>query len=223
LRRYAIPLAVATAIHLGLAFWPEAAREKTAVRTAARTATALIEMSPVGENLPQSAESASSAEQSDPSEPMDEPAALLPPVLADHAFEIASLVRKELGDYAQAHAGKSQSFAVAEPALAPDGGAFALIGRPSPAGATAFAPEPPYPPAARQEGREGIVELEVTVRPSGRVQAAVVAHSSGHADLDRAARETVVTKWRLPVDHDGHSLTQYVRVAFKLTANERRK
>jgi TonB family protein len=54
---------------------------------------------------------------------------------------------------------------------------------------------PEYPPAARRRGAQGETLLRVEVLRSGRVATVLIERSAGHADLDRAAVETVKT-WR---------------------------
>jgi protein TonB len=56
-------------------------------------------------------------------------------------------------------------------------------------------PPPPYPLAARQQGRAGRVLLRVTVSASGAVSDVRVKNSSGHAVLDAAA-VAAVRRWR---------------------------
>ena len=55
--------------------------------------------------------------------------------------------------------------------------------------------KPEYPLAARKQGLEGKVILRVTVAPDGRTTSVTVVESSGHAILDRAARDGV-SRWR---------------------------
>lgn len=59
-------------------------------------------------------------------------------------------------------------------------------------------PQPSYPSAARREGRQGSVQISVTVEASGLPASVSVARSSGHADLDAAARDQVQRRWRWP-------------------------
>lgn len=108
--------------------------------------------------------------------------------------------------------------------LAGYGGAGALAGNPgalrggsrqggvSPA---AFMPDPPYPELARRERREGVVELAVGVGMHGRADWVNVARSSGHVDLDDAARSAVLRQWRF---HRGGQAARecVVRIIFSL-------
>jgi protein TonB len=55
--------------------------------------------------------------------------------------------------------------------------------------------KPDYPLVARKQGLEGKVMLRVTVGPDGRITSVTVVQSSGHAILDKAARDGVV-RWR---------------------------
>ena len=59
-----------------------------------------------------------------------------------------------------------------------------------------FMPEPMYPEIARRERREGMVELGVSVDANGRARSVEIAKTSGHTDLDEAARITVLQQWR---------------------------
>lgn len=127
-------------------------------------------------------------------------------------------MHQQLGDLGNAHQGASSLPALPGPRPPSAGDILARVGNMSFSAANGFTPEPPYPPAARQEGREGVVELELVILPTGRVQAAQVSQTSGHADLDRAARETVLAKWRFPAGHLRRG--QFVRVTFQLTAAE---
>jgi periplasmic protein TonB len=57
-------------------------------------------------------------------------------------------------------------------------------------------PKPPYPLAARRLGVEGVVTLEVVVRPDGSPGEVRVRSSSGSPLLDAAALDTVRKSWR---------------------------
>lgn len=57
-------------------------------------------------------------------------------------------------------------------------------------------PKPPYPLAARRLGLEGVVLLDVLVRPDGSPAEVNIRESSGHVMLDESARTTVLTRWR---------------------------
>ena len=55
---------------------------------------------------------------------------------------------------------------------------------------------PPYPPLAIRLEEQGSVQLRLTISPQGFVTDAIVVRSSGHEDLDQAARNWVVARWR---------------------------
>jgi protein TonB len=65
------------------------------------------------------------------------------------------------------------------------------------------APTPRYPPAARRLRLQGVVQLLVAVDVQGRVSGAVVQSSSGHAELDSAARQAVFDARFRPYQVDG--------------------
>jgi TonB family protein len=104
------------------------------------------------------------------------------------------------------------------------GGAGAFTGNPGAlrggsrlggAVSAAFMPDPLYPELARRERREGVVELAVGVGAHGRADWVSVTHSSGHADLDEAARNGVLRQWRF---HRGGQAARecVVRIIFSL-------
>ena len=69
----------------------------------------------------------------------------------------------------------------------------------------AFAPEPAYPREALRAGLEGSVLLQVTVDTDGAPIHVAIARSSGHRELDIAARRQVQSRWRFkPALQDGH-------------------
>lgn len=77
----------------------------------------------------------------------------------------------------------------------------------------------PYPRIAAQQRMEGTVILRVLVGADGVPQEIQIDKSSGHAVLDRAARDAVM-KWRFePGTRNGEPFAAYglVPIAFKLT------
>ncbi|MHC4877011.1 MAG: energy transducer TonB [Planctomycetota bacterium] len=79
-------------------------------------------------------------------------------------------------------------------------------------------PSPVYPSAAIQSRLEGTVILRVTVAASGRVIAVAILQSSGHDQLDAAAR-SAVKRWKFePAVRDGHPVEWSARlpVRFRL-------
>ncbi len=75
-----------------------------------------------------------------------------------------------------------------------------------------------YPPAARRRGLSGTVQLELTIRPDGAIDAVELFRSSSHAVLDEAALEAVRTLGRrpLPAHAAGRSLRVRLPVVFAL-------
>lgn len=57
-----------------------------------------------------------------------------------------------------------------------------------------------YPPRARREGWQGVVLLRFRINSDGTIAAMGVAHSSGHALLDRAALGALGKVGRLSLD-----------------------
>jgi protein TonB len=75
------------------------------------------------------------------------------------------------------------------------------------------APAPRYPRNALRSGREGTVLLRVLVDDAGRPQEVVVETSSGHRDLDRAALQQVLERWRFhPAQRNGRAVAAYALV-----------
>ena len=67
-----------------------------------------------------------------------------------------------------------------------------------------LAPAPAYPRRALQQRLTGTVMLEVLVGLEGQPLAVTVARSSGHRELDEAARVQVLKRWRFqPATRDG--------------------
>jgi protein TonB len=64
---------------------------------------------------------------------------------------------------------------------------------------------PPYPPAARRQGLEGVVTFRLTVGTDGKVSAAEIVTSAGSAELDQVARDWILSHWRYrPALKDGN-------------------
>jgi protein TonB len=55
-----------------------------------------------------------------------------------------------------------------------------------------------YPPAARRRGLEGVARVQFEIGAEGRADRIELVRSSGHALLDRAAREGVLAAGVLP-------------------------
>lgn len=74
-------------------------------------------------------------------------------------------------------------------------------------------PAPRYPRQALRAGREGTVTLRVLVDEQGWPKSVEVEQSSGHRELDRAAREHVLAKWRFhPAQRQGRAISAYALV-----------
>jgi protein TonB len=73
-------------------------------------------------------------------------------------------------------------------------------------------PSPEYPAEALAAGKEGRVVLRVKVGADGRVQAASVQRSSGHAEFDQAAL-AAVRRWQFrPATHMGVAIAKEIAV-----------
>lgn len=84
----------------------------------------------------------------------------------------------------------------------------------------ADAPAPAYPRDAIRDRREGVVMLQITVGVDGRPIDVVVAQSSGHRDLDIAARQQVLKRWRFkPAMKDGLAIQAIGMVPVNFTLN----
>lgn len=69
------------------------------------------------------------------------------------------------------------------------------------------APAPAYPRLAKQRGLTGTVLLQVLVGIDGRPVEVTVAQSSGHRELDDAARQQVLKRWSFqPATKDGQAV-----------------
>ncbi|KFN50263.1 energy transducer TonB [Arenimonas composti] len=68
-------------------------------------------------------------------------------------------------------------------------------------------PSPRYPRNALRRGEEGLVVLRVRVDEGGHPVEVTIEQSSGHRELDRAARDTVADRWRFrPAMRDGRAV-----------------
>jgi len=79
--------------------------------------------------------------------------------------------------------------------------------------AYASAPPPTYPRMAIAAHMEGTVTLRVLVDEAGKPLEVVVEGSSGHAVLDKAAREQVLAHWRFqPATAGGKAVRAWARI-----------
>ncbi len=75
------------------------------------------------------------------------------------------------------------------------------------------APPPAYPRMAIAAHMEGTVMLRVLVDEAGKPEEVVVEGSSGHAVLDKAAREQVLARWRFqPATAGGKPVRAWARI-----------
>jgi protein TonB len=75
------------------------------------------------------------------------------------------------------------------------------------------APAPAYPRIAIAAHMEGTVTLRVLVGESGKPLDVVIESSSGHAVLDKAAREQVLARWRFqPATAGGRPVRAWARI-----------
>jgi len=79
-------------------------------------------------------------------------------------------------------------------------------------------PTPRYPPSCIRRGRQGVVILEVWVRPDGSPGRIRVLRSSSYDELDRAAVDAIAAARFVPATRDGKPLGSWtiVPVRFKL-------
>jgi len=79
---------------------------------------------------------------------------------------------------------------------------------------------PEYPLESRRRGEEGTVLVRLQVDPAGKVTAACVVRSSGHARLDRSALAALERWVYHPAQRDGVRVAGQVEqlVVFRLDA-----
>ena len=75
------------------------------------------------------------------------------------------------------------------------------------------APAPAYPRIAINGRMQGTVTLRVLVDEAGKPVDVVIESSSGHAVLDKAARDQVLAKWRFqPAQANGQPVKAWARI-----------
>lgn len=74
--------------------------------------------------------------------------------------------------------------------------------------------KPVYPEAAQREKREGAVHLVFHIDADGTMLEAKVARSSGHADLDEAARIGLAACKFRAATQDGNPVRQWAKVNY---------
>ena len=84
-------------------------------------------------------------------------------------------------------------------------------------------PTPVYPPAAKFKGQQGTVELRVQVGADGAASQVLVNRSSGHKELDDAARDVVKKRWRfVPAKQGGRAIVGWVIVPLEFELKKSR-
>lgn len=79
-----------------------------------------------------------------------------------------------------------------------------------------YAPQPPFPAAARRVGFSGITLLEVAVDVDGKPSAVKIVASSGRDDCDQSAYATVLKRWRFsPATVRGLPVPSKMKVAIE--------
>ena len=75
------------------------------------------------------------------------------------------------------------------------------------------APAPAYPKIAISSHMQGTVTLRVLVDEAGKPVDVVIESSSGHALLDKAARDQVLARWRFqPAQQNGQPVRAWARI-----------
>jgi TonB family protein len=77
--------------------------------------------------------------------------------------------------------------------------------------------QPEYPESARESKAKGDVVLEIVIDEQGRVQNPTVAKSSGNADFDRSALETIAQWTFQPATLEGKPVAVYYTITIRFT------
>ena len=80
--------------------------------------------------------------------------------------------------------------------------------------------KPDYPFKARKKGLEGIVVLDIIVSKSGKPLSCDISDSSGHIELDNAARKTVLSAYYQPGTINGEDIVSTLRISIRFQLNE---
>ncbi len=84
-------------------------------------------------------------------------------------------------------------------------------------------PLPVYPPSAKFRGYQGTTELRVQVGADGSATQVLISRSSGHADLDEAARDVVKKRWRfVPAKQGDRAIVGWVIVPLEFSLKKSR-
>ena len=84
----------------------------------------------------------------------------------------------------------------------------------STAAAGASVPKPGYPDIAKRWGHEGLVVVEILIAEDGKVKKAELLESSGYIELDDAALQVVLHKWKF--NGTGYKIKTVKEFEFKL-------
>lgn len=83
-------------------------------------------------------------------------------------------------------------------------------------------PAPRYPGISIRRGQQGTVMLRVLVGTDGRPRSVEIDASSGHRELDQAAQQQVMQRWRfIPALRDGREVEAWVRVPVEFNLQRR--
>jgi protein TonB len=84
-------------------------------------------------------------------------------------------------------------------------------------------PRPVYPSAARFRGYQGTTEMRVQVGADGTAIQVLISRSSGHKELDDAARDTVKKRWRfVPAKQGDRAIVGWVIVPLEFSLTKSR-
>jgi protein TonB len=209
LSEHAIALAGAVVVHIGIAAWM------------APAVAAPVEIQPQVIRISMVAPSAPAQEPVKP-QISETPVTVAPP--KQDAVKVQPKIQKkprkkpELKKKIEPAAVKSRSVPTSGP-QAPDA-VEKVAARTDPVFDAAYLQNTPpaYPPAARRQGVQGKVLLDVAVMADGRARAVTIARSSGSPLLDEAAAEAV-RQWRFVPARQGKDAVEarvLVPVDFKL-------
>lgn len=77
-------------------------------------------------------------------------------------------------------------------------------------------PQPPYPPSLRRQRLQGEVYIRIIITPQGIPESVEILRSSGHAELDAAARQHILKHWKfLPATRNAMPIGGSVRILIK--------
>ena len=233
--RFAVPALVALAGHAAVLYWPagqpsdgSAGRHAVAVVATTVNALEVTLTEPLGPAPGSTAARESGPRDGLEHEPADEAVVMEPNVnLSQLETELSTHVEQQLHAFRRTGAGAG--LLTGEAALRTGHGVDGLgaaswtaRGRGGAGGGLVqplVAPLPPYPPAARLQGRTGAVELAVSIDDRGRATSVEIARSSGHDDFDEAARSTIRQHWRFPAPANRAAEPLLVLVRFDLNRN----